>query len=420
MGQPIHHLPVVQNWDCHVCGTCCHEYEVTITDEEKRRLEAQGWDRHRDLGGRKPFVRKGPPWARRWVLNHKRDDSCVFLSDQGRCRVHERFGYQTKPLPCRMFPFVLVPTGNRWSVGLRFACPSAAASKGQPLTGHTQALVEFATELAKRQGLSPQPEGALTPPPPLKPRQRVPWPDVFRCVDALLETLLDRRDPFERRMRRCLALVGQMRQARLDGITGGRLKELLELLRGAADAETPASGATVPPPGWVGRLLFRQAAALFTRKDHGPNRGAARHGRLALLRAACRFARGRGAVPQLHRIIPETTFAELEPPRGPLPAEADEVLERYYHLKVGSLQFCARGLPLWEGFEALAVTFPVILWTARAFRDCPRAEAVVRALTIVDDHVGFNRVLTTSRQRLAFRILARSGELTRLIAWYGR
>src|SRR6185437_17142309 len=95
MALPIHHLPVLQNWDCHVCGTCCQEYRVTITEEEKQRIEAQGWDREADLGGREPFLVHD---AKRglYILNHRDEDSCVFLSDTGRCRIHERFGYETQ------------------------------------------------------------------------------------------------------------------------------------------------------------------------------------------------------------------------------------------------------------------------------------------------------------------------------------
>jgi lysine-N-methylase len=125
----------------------------------------------------------------------------------------------------------------------------------------------------------------------------------------------------------------------------------------------------------------------------------------------------------MHRGLPETTFEQLEVPLGPLPAAAEEILERYYTMKVGSLQFCGAasfGLPAWEGFEDLALTFPILLWVARMFRDVPREEAVTKALTVVDDHVGFNRVLATFRQRLGFQILARRGELARLIAWYSR
>lgn len=395
---------------------------MSVTEQERQRILAQGWNAAQ-LGGLDPFVRTGPPWARQWQLNHRADGSCVFLSEEGRCQVHERFGYDTKPLPCRLFPFVLVPVGNHWSVGLRFACPSAAANKGRPLPGHTKALTEFAIELAVREGLGKEPDDALTMPPRLTAKQRVGWQDIERCVDALLALLLDRRDHIERRLRKCLALANLMRQARLEGIEGKRLSELLDLLRAAADTEAPSSPQAVPPPSWVGRLLFRQAAALFTRKDHGPNRGNPQRNRLALMAAAWRFARGRGTVPRLHKIIPSTTFEQLEQPQGPLPPEAELVLERYYHIKAGSLQFCGPasfGLPLWEGLEVLALTLPITLWLSRAWQDRPRREAVEQALAVVDDHIGFNRVLASRRQRLAFRILARRGELARLIAWYSR
>ena len=53
-------------------------------------------------------------------------------------------------------------------------------------------------------------------------------------------------------------------------------------------------------------------------------------------------------------------------------------------------------------------------------RDQSREQAVTHALTVIDDHIGFNRVLASFRQRLSFHILARSGELARLIAWYSR
>jgi lysine-N-methylase len=316
-----------------------------------------------------------------------------------------------------------VPAGDHWRVGLRYACPSAAANKGRALPEHDEELARFAAELGQREGLLPQPDGALGAPPRQDGGERLDWPDTLRLVDSLLALLRNKRDPMERRLRKCLSLAEQMRKAKLKEVRGARLGELLGLLSSAADAEAPANPMLVPPPGWVGRVLFRQAAALFTRKDHGPNRGPAARGRVALLRAAWRFVRGKGAVPRMHARLPGGAFDELEVARGPLPAPAEEVLERYYTVKVGSLQFCGAasfGLPFWEGFETLAVTFPVILWAARQLRDVPREQAVTTALTVVDDHVGFNRVLASFRQRLAFHILARGGHLPRLIAWYSR
>src|SRR5687768_7093636 len=218
MSLPIVHLPVLQNWDCHVEGSCCKEYLVTVSDEERSRIEAQGWDPEKDLGGLKPFRQSGPPWSPRHHLNHRADGSCVFLSEQGRCRIHERHGYETKPLPCRLFPFVLVPQGDRWGVSVRFACPSAASNRGRPLAQHDAELQQFAEMLAQREGLKLQPDGNLVPPPLLQTGQRVDWPDLRRFTQALLRLLRDRGERFEKRMRTSLAFAALCRQAKYDQI----------------------------------------------------------------------------------------------------------------------------------------------------------------------------------------------------------
>src|SRR5207245_34359 len=227
MSLPVRHLPVVQNWDCHVCGSCCKEYLVTVTDEERRRLEAQGWDKDALIGGRPLFRKSGPWWARKYHLNSREDGSCVFLSEQGRCRVHEKFGYATKPLPCRLFPFVLVPTGDHWRVGIRFACPSSAANKGRPVSAHEASLREFAALLARREGLDEKP--AALRPPRLQGRLRLDWPDLLRLVESLSSIVKNRKDRVERRLRKCLALAELCRQARLDHIKGQRLVELIRI-----------------------------------------------------------------------------------------------------------------------------------------------------------------------------------------------
>src|SRR5262249_49323159 len=160
---------------------------------------------------------------------------CVFLSDEGRCRIHERFGYETKPLPCRLFPFILVPTGDHWRVGMRFACPSAADNLGRAIPEHHAELAVFAEQLAAREKLTPQPDGSMTRPPYLQGTQRLPWPDTLRIVDVLVDMIRNRKDPIERRLRKCLALANQLKQARLENVSGGQLEELLTILRRNVD-----------------------------------------------------------------------------------------------------------------------------------------------------------------------------------------
>jgi lysine-N-methylase len=420
---PVRHLPVVQNWDCHVCGSCCKEYVVKITDEERRRIEAYDWSDDPVVGGRPLFKTSGPPWARHYQLNQREDNSCVFLSEAGRCRIHERFGYETKPLPCRMFPFILVPAGDHWRVSMRFACPSAAGNKGRALSGHQEALRQFAAELAEREGLGRQPGAALIQPARLAGRERLEWPDLLALVRAFLGVLRNRQDRMERRLRKCLALMTLLRQARLTNLPGKQLTEFLGIIGGSLDSTVPADPAGLPPPTWIGRVLFRQALGIFLRRDRGPERGIAHLGRLTLLGAAWRFARGTGPVPRVHNLLPEATFETVEARASRLPAEAEEVLERYYTIKVEGLQFFGPAnfnLPFWEGLEMLLVTSPVLLWTARCWPDQAPAEAIMRALTIVDYHFGYNPILSTQRQRFSFRLLHSSGELVKLIGRYAR
>jgi lysine-N-methylase len=423
MTLPVRSLPVVQNWDCHQSGKCCKEYQVPITEEEWQRIEAQGWAAEPDLQGVPLFRTHGPPWARQRQLNHREDGSCVFLSKEGRCRIHERFGAAAKPLPCRLFPFILVPAGDHYRVSVRFACPSAAESKGRALSAYDAELRDFAAQLEQREGVAQYGGPKAVPPPPLQGRQALEWPDLIRIVEALQRLLRNRSDRMERRLRKCLALANLCRQAKFDSVNGQRLVELLDLLAAGLEGEVPTDPAAVARPGWTGRLLFRQALALYARKDRGPNRGPATLGRLSLLSAAWRYARGRGEAPRLHGWSPQTTFEKAEEPAGPLPADAEALLERYYLIKVGSLQFCGVTnfrMPVWEGLESLLLTFPILMWLRRGLADLPPARALTRALSIVDDNFGYHPVLGSGRQRFALRILARTGELERLIAWYSR
>jgi lysine-N-methylase len=418
MSLPVRHLPVVQNWECQGCSNCCREYRISVTPEERQRIEAQGWEKDPEIDGLPLFVGSGPPWARQYRLNQRADGACIFLSKAGRCRLHERFGPAAKPFPCRLYPFVLIPAGDHWRVGLRYACPSAAASEGKPLAEFQGELNGLTPELERQSGVG----ASEVAPPPLQPGQPIAWPDLLHFVQALLALLHDGGDRFELRMRKCLALASLCRQARFDQVKGGRLVEFLNLVGDSLLDEVPADPATLGPPSWVGRVLFRQALALYPRKDHGPDRNLVR-GRLGLVAAAWRFARGKGRIPRLHAWIPATTFERAEEPAGPLSQAAEEVLERYYSIKVGSLQFCGAAyfsLPFWEGFEALALTLPVVFWLRRLLRDLPPEEAVVRAVGMVDRNYGFNRLLGMRRQRLGLKILTRRGDLDKLIAWYSR
>lgn len=420
MGWPVRHLPVIQQWDCHGCGECCREYEVHVTEAERQRILGQGWENDPAVGNIPLFVRVGRWWSRRYRLNTRPgDDACIFLNEKGLCRIHAKFGSEAKPLACRVYPFTFTPAGDHWRIGVRYACPSAANNLGRPATAHAADLRVYAEGLEEREGIG----GRVAEPPSLQAGHRVPWSDLELFAEALLKLLDQPEVSFERRLRQWAALAALCRQAKFDTVSGSRLREFLALVTQSIATEVRPNPADVAEPSRIGRMCFRQTVAIYSRRDTGPRRGISQRGRLVLFWAAWRFARGTGRVPRVHGLMPETTFEKMEQPAGPMPDESTRLLERYYRVKVESMQFFGPTnfrMMFWEGVESLLLTFPAIMWLSRAFTDRSRHEAITLALRIVDDNFGYNKMLGSARQKFANRLVAGLGELPKLIAWYGR
>jgi lysine-N-methylase len=428
MPLPVRSLTVLQNWDCAGCTECCRQYLVAVTPEERARIESQGWDKEPDLAGVPLFVKMGGWFSSSYRLNHRPDDACVFLGPDNRCRIHVRHGSAAKPLACRVYPYMLVPAGDHWKFGLRFACPSAAEDRGRPLAEQLAEAREYAGLLEA------QIAGDVTevPPPPLQKSQAVSWNDLSRIIAAVSMLLADAIDTPERRWRKVLFLVGTLRKSRYDGsgdpkkaVTGGRLSELIHILSEAAEDEVPVAPDDVAPPGWVGRMVFRPLVALYARKDSGVDRGPAQRSAFGRFFSAVQFARGKGLVPRVHAAIGTASFADAEKPLPALSDRAESLLTRWSRVKVESGQFCGTtnfGLPVWDGLESLAAAFVSAMWLARVLAAGGRSpdDALTLAVRMVDDNFGFNKLLGSARQKFALRLLGSRGELTKLVAWYGR
>jgi lysine-N-methylase len=409
----------MQNWSCHGCSDCCR-IEAVITEEEKRRIEAL------DLAG-DPEVAPKPWFARAgsgphpWKLRHRSDGGCVFLTSGNRCRLQERFGADAKPFVCRLFPFVLIPAGDHWRVGMRFSCPSAAANSGPPVAEAQAELVQLSRLLERHVGRSAE----SAPPPALQTGQQLSWPDVCRLVQVLVDIVQDRGDRLERRLRKCLAVARVGGRTHWENFQGGRLSKYVRAVGDAMDAEIPREPADLPPPDpLLGALLFRVLLAIYARRDRDVSGAAAIPRRLGRVLDGLRFLRGRGRVPRVNEFLPAITFEDIERSAGGgTPPEIDETLERYYVVKLNSLQFCGPpnfGMPLWAGLESLVLTLPMILWLRRAFTGVPPVEAVQHAIQIVDDHFGGNPMLGFPHIRYLVSLMGQRGELEKLVAWYSR
>lgn len=416
-------LPVLQNWDCHNCGGCCKQHQIEISDAERDRILKQGWTESDGIPAKKPVIVKMSGWfgAPRWRLAHREDGGCVFLDEKGLCRIHAKFGEAAKPIACRIYPYAFHPSGRSVSVSLRFSCPSVVKNLGRSVTAQQSEIRKLAEAVV--------PENVRDiPAPAVNSFERLDWPDTLRLVEALDDTLSHRELPLTIRVQRALVWTSLVGQSKFDKLRGERLREFIAIIREASDAEIPTTADQPQEPTPLGKLYFRLLVAQYARKDTAADLQSGWIGRWRLLSSIWRFSRGQGDVPPLQDVFRAVPFSLLESSFGPLTRDQEEILTRYLRVKIQGLHFLGPAyydVPFVEGFQSLSLVIPAILWIARwlaasAGRSQWTTEDVIQAMTIADHHHGYSPALGQSAARRRVRMLDASGDLSRIVAWYGR
>ena len=415
-------LPTLQNWSCHSCGDCCRKHLVEITEEERQRIADQNWKPEDDIPEGMPVVVKfGPPWRRRWRLNSLDDGACVFLDEKGLCRMHAKFGEPSKPLACRVYPYAFHPSGKKVTVSFRFSCPSVVGCKGKGIEDQRKDLQKMAKEVVP-------PTVTDMPAPNITSSQQADWPDFKRFVRRLDDTMSDPGLPVAVKLMRSLYWVNIVNQSKFDSVLGGRLDEFLQIISETAEQEVARDMSRVDEPTRSGRLMFRMLASQYARNDSLSNWETGLRGRMRLFATGVKFARGNGNVPPLHDVFTPIAFDALEQPFGGLTDEAEEMFTRYFRVKTQGLQFCGRAffdIPFVEGFQALALVYPSMLWLARWLavgkgRDKLSTQDVADAIALADHYHGYTPQFGQRNFRRRVRMLAFTGDIARLVAWYSR
>ncbi|MBN2292824.1 MAG: YkgJ family cysteine cluster protein, partial [Pirellulales bacterium] len=305
MSLPIRTLPIVEHWDCRGCATCCRGTIFALSEADLALLREQAWEKHPDFKGVKILQPHGL-FKKTYSLAKRKDGTCVFLDDKGLCRIHGEFGFDAKPLVCRMAPLQLVPLDDRALLTVRRYCPTGAADEGQPLEEHLATYRKMAEE--KVPPLAP----AMRP--PITRRCRRSWHDTHRVLDALERLMLDDRFPLVRRLVHGLEFCDYLDQCKLHRLDGSQFAELVPVLEEAAVEGAAELFASRTPPRRTMAGIFRQICLEYLRLHPGFVIEASWTERWRLVRAALAFSRGKGAVPYMHGSFPETTFANLEEP----------------------------------------------------------------------------------------------------------
>jgi lysine-N-methylase len=411
-------LPTIQSWSCHNCSGCCRQHAIEVTDEERQRILDQNWTEADGVTG-PVVVLTGGLFRRGQRLAHQADGACVFLDEKGLCRIHAKFGEAAKPLACRIYPFAFHPTAKGATVSLRFSCPSVVANKGKPVGQRRGELLNIAKAVVPEQLIEPLPL-------PISAKQSVDWKDFGRFIATLDAGFAEAVTPFLLKLLRTLTWVDLVGQAQFGALKGARIGEFLDLIVQSARMEVPELPVDPGPLSKLNAMQFRLLVGQYARKDTFAADRSLR-GRLRMLRASLKFARGKGTAPALQDAFREVPFAAVKRVTGTLSPDAEEIFTRYVRVKIQGLHFCGPAyydLPLVEGFQSLALVFPAVMWLARWLaasdgRTEFTTDDVAQALAIADHHHGYSPLFGSRAFRRRVRLLATAGDIARLCVRYG-
>lgn len=402
-------------WDCQACGDCCRGAIIFLDDADLERLRAQEWEQHPDFKGVKILERTGL-FQKKYQLAHRKDGFCVFMLEDGRCRIHAEYGEPEKPLICRLAPYQIVPAGDRSLITLRRYCPAAAQDIGRPIEDRISEIKKLVQQQGKGE--------AKEKPPQIAPGLPTTWHYFLRTSETIERLLLDQNVPMVRRMAHGLAMVELLARCKTIDFDDSRFGELIDLLENSVIQESAPLFANRRPPGRAAHMLFRQILLEYLRLHPRFVITQSFRERIRLIRTAMVFAKGRGRIPKIHPAFPEISFEKLEEPIGTLQPEVLQPITRWFEAAAASKHYALLGKDGWsllDCYRSLAICFPIALWLLRfsAGDNEPTVDEAVDVVRALDRGQGF-APLCGRRHRRRLASIARLGEIGRLIAWYAR
>jgi lysine-N-methylase len=412
-----------QRFDCQSCTHCCRDLVVHLTVMDRDKIDRQNWAGK--IAG-PAYVRLGGDH----VLNHLPGGGCVFLRDDGRCRIHAEFGGGEKPLACQLYPFTLEAEETGLRVGIRFDCPTVARSSGSSLPAHRAELARLGGQLRTQMPRQFAPDSR---PVRLTPHRQLSEGELEALVRRLDEWVRNTRRSIEIRLAGIGIFVETLGEANLSAIRDERFGELVALLLGGLPSAI-GEVAHLPPPDARQTALLRQA--VFAYSEH-ITLGQARASFLSALRyrwgqlRRSRMLAAADHLPDLGglRPIAPIRYGAIETMRCDpqfRSEDCDELMTRFVRARLlsrGAFGTAYYGWPVLDGLAALLLSISAAGWLCRYVaagegRPAYGIADVRRAIGIVDRTAGRARELGARSARLRIAYLRRNHGLLRLLRAY--
>ena len=356
-------LPIIvpgmpwQKYSCHGCGDCCRDFTVQLRDRDLKKLNEQGWSGK--LSGPITQTFRGNSY-----LARRDDGACIFLNDDGLCRIHAEFGFEEKPIACQVFPFNIAPDSSSIRVGINFLCKSVQQNRGAGLESHRKDLRRFTGSL-------PELSQPAADPPLAQGLDAASRKEIDALIKRSDDWLCRSEIDLMTRLDGFAFIASCLGEAKLKNVRQARFVELLDTLFSVLPDELylqPMEPATKRQQG-----LLRQA--VFTRTEDpriDDTRGRIRSVLSQLVRSRS-MRRGRGCTPHLTAALPQgVDFRAIEGvapfDESPDSESISELWLRYLRASLYSGRLWGSAYYGWsviDGLQALVLNLACISWLAK-------------------------------------------------------
>ncbi len=136
----------IPDWkfSCTGCGECCRRWHVALSEDEIKRLEGFEWDDSDRIPNEVTTTINGYKY-----IAHAKEGHCIYLNTSNNmCKIHGRFGINSKPKGCRIYPYNIATTfpGNISVIG-RFDCPAVRQNYGNPISSSLKTIKGYVNEM---------------------------------------------------------------------------------------------------------------------------------------------------------------------------------------------------------------------------------------------------------------------------------
>ena len=405
-----------QRYSCHGCGNCCRDFTVQLRPADSQRIRQQAWESR--IGSNPIVFFRGQEY-----LRQRPDGACIFLLDDGRCRIHAEFGFEAKPIACQMFPYMLAPSETSSQMGVSFACRSVVENKGKQFNEQVPDALKIVMRGIPEVVRSTR--GAA-----ISRRRRAEFGELD-VLKSRLVSWIQRDAPLEERLDGLAWIAQTLSVARLEKMRGSRFKELIDLLFDALADELPLHPVADPIPRQI--ALFQ--GSIFARTEDPKPLAQGAPGRflstISQLQRSRLWRRGiaDSVVPLIGVGWPTSaTFGQVarinRVRASPEISACDELVSRWIRSSIEGGRIWGTGYYGWSAVDGLAsvvLSAATIGWLSRlhavqSHEDAPRLANVQAAVGRIDRTAGRAVWLGGWSERMRLAYLIRDDGLRRLIA----